>query len=132
MRALVVGLLLLGACRSSTLPGDGDGGGGPGDLARPGDGGRACAVFCTMGFVCCDGSCVNTRNDIHNCGHCGVVCSGAQPFCDGTSCTTAPCMPGCGAGQLCCNVQGPGPSRGPMCTTPTDGGTCPLGCPLCV
>jgi hypothetical protein len=132
MRLLVIMLVVLGGCRSPSLPGgDGDGG-APADLARPGDGGgKPCTIFCTMGFTCCNNSCVNLRNDIHNCGACGVVCTGPQPFCDGTKCAPAPCNPACSGGMLCCEVQGPGPSFGPMCTAPTDGGTCPLGCPLC-
>jgi hypothetical protein len=131
MRTLLMVLALAAACRTSSLPGDGDGG-APADLAHAGDGGKACAIFCTMGFTCCDGACANLRNDIHNCATCGVVCSAPNDFCDGTRCAPPPCSPGCGAGTLCCNVQTAGPSRGPMCTAPTDGGTCPLGCPLCL
>ena len=131
MRTIVLALLLAAGCRSSSLP-NGDGG-APADLARSDDaGGRPCAILCTMGFVCCDGSCVNLRDDIDNCGKCGVVCSAPDDFCDGTKCAPPPCSPACGPGTLCCNVQTAGPSRGPMCTAPTDGGTCPLGCPLCL
>lgn len=129
---LVALIGLVGGCRSPSLPGDGDGGGGAVDMARAGDAGRPCAVLCAMGLTCCDGACVNLRNDIHNCGSCGNACSGAQPYCNGTACAPAPCSPACDNGTLCCDVQGPGPSRGPACTAPTDGGTCPLGCPLCV
>jgi hypothetical protein len=137
MRAIRLALLLLplvaAGCHSSSLPGDGDGGGGNGDMARSGDGGgRPCAVLCTMGFICCDGACVNVRNDIHNCGGCGNVCSAPNDFCDGQKCAAPPCSPACGSSELCCNVQGAGPSRGPMCTAPTDSGTCPPGCPLCL
>src|SRR5436305_157269 len=65
-------VLALAACHSSSLPGDGDGGGGSGGMGGGGGGGgtRVCAVLCTMGFTCCDGGCVNLRNDIHNCGAC--------------------------------------------------------------
>ena len=133
MRALLIALVLAAGCRSGSLPEGGGDGGAPADLARAGDGGtRPCAVLCTMGFTCCNGACVNLRNDIHNCGACGVTCSGPQPYCNGTACAAAPCSPACGSGELCCDVQGPGPSRGPACTAPTDGGTCPLGCPLCL
>lgn len=133
MRALVVGLLLFAGCRSGSLPVEGDGG-APADLARAHDGssGKPCTVSCAMGLTCCDGACVNLRNDIHNCGACGVACTGAQPYCNGTTCAPAPCSPVCDNGRLCCEVQGPGPTRGPECTAPTDGGTCPLGCPLCL
>jgi hypothetical protein len=138
MRALGLGLLLILAIGCRTTPGSGDGGDGSGgsggsggsvDMAR--DGGHVCTIFCTMGFSCCDNRCVNLNNDIHNCGACGNVCSGPQPFCDGTACAPAPCSPACPVDQLCCNVQGPGPTRGPACYAPTAQGTCPLGCPLC-
>ena len=122
-------------CRTSSLPSDGDGGVGDmagGGGAGGGGGSSTCAVLCTMGFTCCNGACVNLANDIHNCGKCGVTCSAPNDFCDGQTCAPPPCSPACGAGTLCCDVQGPGPSRGPMCTAPTDGGTCPLGCPLCL
>lgn len=122
---------LAAGCRSSSLPGEGDGG-APADLARPGDAGKACAVLCTMGFTCCDGACVNLRNDIHNCGACGVVCTAPNDFCNGQQCAPPPCSPACGAGTLCCQVQSAGPSMGPSCFPPTSSGTCPPGCPLCL
>jgi hypothetical protein len=130
MRGLLVALVLLTvACRSESLP---VGDGGVDDMGMADDGGvRPCTIFCTLGLMCCDNRCVNVRNDIHNCGMCGVVCNGPNPYCDGTKCAPAPCSPPCGNGTLCCEVQGPGPSFGPMCTEPTDLGTCPLGCPLC-
>lgn len=132
MRTLLVVLMLAAACRSSSLPGDGDGGGAA-DLALRGDGGgRPCAVLCMMGFVCCDGACVNLRNDIHNCAACGIVCTAPNDFCDGTKCGPPPCSPACDPSTLCCDVPGPGPSRGPTCTPPTMSGTCPPGCPLCL
>jgi hypothetical protein len=128
MRTLVLVLALAAACHSSSLPGDGDGGASA-DLAG---GGRPCAVLCTMGFVCCDGACVNLRNDVRNCGRCGVACTAPNDFCDGTQCAPPPCSPACAAGTLCCDVRGPGPSLGPMCTVPDARGTCPSGCPLCL
>ncbi|HEX8950772.1 MAG TPA: hypothetical protein VF997_21490 [Polyangia bacterium] len=136
MRTILLALVLVTAagCRSSSLPGDGDG--GVGDMAGGGGSGgggtQVCTVFCSMGFTCCSNACVNLRNDIHNCGACGVTCTAPNDFCDGQKCVPPPCSPPCGAGTLCCDVQGPGPSRGPMCTAPTTSGTCPLGCPLCL
>jgi hypothetical protein len=134
MRTLFLALVLLAGCNSSSLPGNGgDGGAGSGGGGSGGGGGgRPCAVLCTMGFICCDGECVNTRNDIRNCGSCGTVCTAPNDYCDGQKCAPPPCAPSCGAGELCCVVNGPGPSRGPMCNQPTDGGTCPPGCPLCL
>lgn len=138
MRPLLLAMVVFAAACRTAVPGGGDGGAGSGgggggnsstDMALNG---KPCAVLCSMGFVCCDGNCVNTRNDINNCGHCGNVCPGPNPFCAGTACGTAPCNPPCTGGTLCCDVQGPGPSRPPMCTGPTDLGTCPVGCPLCL
>jgi hypothetical protein len=132
MRSWVVCVALVAAvsgCHSTALPG-GDGG-APGDLARAGDAGKPCAVLCTMGFTCCDGACVNLRNDIHNCGACGNVCAAPNDYCDGQNCAPPPCSPACTNGQLCCDVNTGGPSRGAMCTDPMNG-TCPRGCPLCL
>ncbi len=135
MRALVlVALCLVPACHSQPLGILPDG--GPADLAGAGGadaagadgGGKVCTVLCLRGLDCCDGQCVNLMNDIHNCGGCGVVCSGPQPYC-AASCVVAPCEPPCSDGQLCCDVRGPGPERGPACTTPTASGTCPPGQP---
>ena len=138
MRALLLALMMVlptAGCHVSSLPGNGDG--GPSDMAGGGGSGgggsgQPCTILCTMGFTCCDNACVNLRNDIHNCGACGVTCSAPNDFCDGQKCAPPPCSPPCGPGTLCCNVQTAGPSRGPMCDAPTDGGTCPVGCPLCL
>jgi hypothetical protein len=135
---LLLGMLVAG-CRTTPLPLDGGSGGEGGSGGSGGGGGSVdmaggthpCTLLCTFGLTCCDNQCVNLRNDVHNCGGCGIVCSGPQPFCDGTKCAPAPCSPACTGGQLCCEVNGPGPARPPMCTAPTDAGTCPLGCPLC-
>lgn len=136
MRTLLFTALIFvaSACHTSSLPGDGDG--GTADMAGGGGSGggtgKPCAVLCMMGFTCCNGACVNLRNDIHNCGSCGVTCNAPDDFCDGQKCAPPPCSPACGAGMLCCDVQTAGPSRGPMCTPPTMEGTCPPGCPLCL
>lgn len=113
------------------------------DAAANVDANADSGITCGAPFVVCAGQCVNTANDIRNCGACNDVCSGAHPFCDAGTCGTAPCTgatcgaPGfccgstcCTAGQLCCDVPGP-ISAGPRCTDPV-GGTCPMGCPLCV
>jgi hypothetical protein len=91
MRAILLSALVIvaSACHSSSLPGDGDG--GTADLAVNGDGGVVCKALCTMGFTCCDGQCVNLRNDIHHCGVCGVSCTAPNDYCDGQKCAPPPC-----------------------------------------
>lgn len=106
---------------------------------------RACQASAECaGLTCCDGFCVNTANDVLNCGRCGNVCPGATPYCMGTTCAPNPpctlvgatCPVGetcCGAacctsGELCCTVTiGPTVTR---CFTPVNG-TCPTGCINC-
>jgi hypothetical protein len=93
------------------------------------------------GLLCCDGRCVNPLNDPAHCGGCGRPCSDPLPFCLGGSCQERPCSSsGCGrgtfccgtscctAGQVCCNVDGTGPSAGPACYDEY----CPGGCPPCL
>lgn len=97
----------------------------------------------TCDFTCCGAGCVNTKNDIHNCGICGNSCTGPNPYCDQGKCGKPPCSGStCGAGgeccgslcctsgQLCCTVEGPVVTT--MCFAPTMGGTCPTGCKACV
>jgi len=106
-----------------------------------GAGGANCAANC--GFKCCGPECVNTGNDINNCGTCGTVCPGPGPFCNNGKCDKAPCQgvtctgtatcceaECCKSDELCCNVNA-GASR-TACTAATDKGTCPLGCAKCV
>jgi hypothetical protein len=137
MRTLFLfGLLLVAACGSSTPPADGgldatlsdgsagkDGSSGVEGGAGPCDGGA-----CTFGFKCCGNTCVNDRNDPKNCGGCGTTCGGMTPMCSNGTCTGSKCMPACATNQVCCEVEGPGPSMGPKCY---DGDTCPVGCPQC-
>src|SRR5579859_1769048 len=146
-----VGASLVLACGGSTSSGgdmsdaavDGGGGAGGGGGSSGAGGGSLCTMACTMGFTCCGGKCVNPNNDIANCGGCGNRCTGAHPFCNGGQCGTPPCTATgcagttfccgeqcCAEGQLCCDVPGP-VERGPACTAPV-GGTCPVGCPLCI
>ncbi|MEO8905824.1 MAG: hypothetical protein ABI488_25050 [Polyangiaceae bacterium] len=116
------------------------GGGGSGGSAA-GAGGSTCGANC--GFKCCGPECINTGNDINNCGTCGTVCPGPGPFCNNGKCDKAPCQGVtctgtttccedgcCKTGELCCNVNA-GASR-TACTPATDKGTCPLGCAQCV
>lgn len=110
--------------------------------ATTGTGGTGDCAPCD--WSCCGTQCTNLTNDILNCGSCGNVCPGPNPFCSNGTCGEPPCngqLCGatglcCGAacckpGELCCNVPGPVES-GPICTPPTEGGTCPLGCQSCV
>lgn len=114
-------------------------GGSSGSAA--GSGGATCGANC--GFKCCGPECINTGNDINNCGACGTVCPGPFPYCNNGKCDKAPCQgvtcgaatkccegECCKAGELCCNVNA-GASR-TACTPATDKGTCPLGCAQCI
>ncbi|MEZ4221536.1 MAG: hypothetical protein R3B13_11465 [Polyangiaceae bacterium] len=119
--------------------------GGGGSSGTGGGGGCGGNVACALGTSCCNGKCVNTANDPYNCGGCNNVCAAYPQYCSGGICTKPPCFNGppppgtfcCGAqtcqqGQLCCDIQGPGPTAGPTCFTPTPNQkTCPIGCPLC-
>ncbi len=105
--------------------------------------GGACNQACGQGRECCGGACVNPSNDPFNCGACGVKCTGktycgggqcVEPPCTGTCSNGATCCGGgcCTQGQLCCDPQGP-LDRGPTCVSPSEQGTCPVGCaPLCI
>jgi len=129
-----------GASAGVGAGGSGGAGGGVGGTAG-GAGGATCGPNC--GFTCCGTECINTHNDIKNCGACGNVCPGPNPYCDGVKCGTPPCQgmtcaagttccefECCKAGQLCCEVSNG--TVGITCTTPTSQGTCPAGCAQCV
>jgi hypothetical protein len=150
---LTTALGLTTACEDSDTAGSGsagDGGGagtsnGGATTSNGGAGGSGtgdCAPECEVGFLCCDGACINPANDILNCGGCGATCDQDQPFCDDGTCGSAPCDAGapvclatqfcCGSNcceldQLCCVVQA-GPVGPPSCYDPV-GGTCPKGNP---
>jgi len=96
---------------------------------------------CMSGLNCCGGRCVNLLHDPAHCSACGSACPPSTPFCDTGSCTRPPCDPGtvcigimlccglscCASHEVCCEVDGPGPSFGPACYDYF----CPGGCPLC-
>lgn len=90
----------------------------------------------------CDGMCVDTANDPHNCGGCGHACDAAKPLCDHGECAKALCLvvgpicPNdllccgnecCPAWKICCNVPG---SDVPTCVA-ADAGACPTSCAGC-
>jgi hypothetical protein len=119
------------------------GAGGSSASGGTGGAGGGCPPACLKeGFSCCDGKCVNTANDIHNCGGCGTSCPGK--YCDKGSCGNVPCDGGiaciatkfccgkscCDLDQLCCTIPGPVAMLGPECANPIDG-TCPMGCLTC-
>ncbi len=122
----------------------GTGGTGGGSAGRGGTGGGggsrvACQTDtdCSL-FKCCGGFCVNTNNDIANCGGCNIACTGQNPYCAAGTCGTPPCTGTtcaagtfccasqcCAAGQLCCFIEvGPGTIQ---CSNPVNG-SCPQGC----
>jgi hypothetical protein len=137
MASLALGVGTFG-CGGTTAPdidggGGGDGGGSDGSKSDGGggadSGGGPCdGGACPIGLTCCNDSCVNENNDPLHCGGCGTSCSGSTGMCQGGSCIAPTCQPGCGDGEVCCDVQGPGPSGPPQCLP---GPTCPVGCPLC-
>jgi hypothetical protein len=129
-----------GSAATAGHAGSGTGGSGGGAVAGAG-GGSSCGPNC--GFSCCGPDCVNTNNDINNCGVCGNVCPGPAPYCNNGKCDQAPCQgvtctgattcceaECCKVGELCCEVNA-GASR-TACTPVTDKGTCPPGCAQCV
>jgi hypothetical protein len=135
-----------GAGGTSATGGAGGSTGGSAGVAgtsgSAGAGGGCNAANCE--FTCCDDVCVNTDNDIQNCGSCGNVCGGSSsPFCNAGTCEATPpcngplCGPAgtcCGSScctpdQLCCDVPGP-VETGLTCVTPING-TCPPGCKSC-
>jgi hypothetical protein len=110
------------------------------DLAGAAD--MGCANCGMPSFACCGGQCVDTLDDIMNCGKCGNVCSGQHPYCNQGTCGTPPCSgvncvgnqfccgtQCCQMGMLCCDVPGP-VEIGAMCTAPVNG-NCPAGCTAC-
>jgi len=81
----------------------------------------ACPSDCGPGRACCNGACVDTRNDPHNCGGCGIECPDDKNWCDATDPTHAPfcnaqvacavdyhpprLCPGYSAAGLCCGYD---------------------------
>ncbi len=102
--------------------------------------GCATTADCMTGLECCDGRCVNLAHDPDHCSECDASCPDVRPFCESGSCTTPPCFDVtcigtefccgfacCALGEICCQVDGPGPTGGPECFALE----CPGGCPLC-
>jgi hypothetical protein len=95
---------------------------------------------CEIGLLCCHGKCVDPFNDPNNCNGCDMPCTGSASVCANGTCEVPPCTAltcgagstccgdqCCGAGQLCCMVEGPGPSGYLSCFD----NYCPPGCPTC-
>ena len=63
----------------SSCAGSAAGAGGRTADATPGDGGsgEACAPACTGDLTCCNGACVDLRNDATHCGACSTACNGS-------------------------------------------------------
>jgi hypothetical protein len=107
------------------------------DLTLPGSD-MACQNCSMPSFLCCNGQCIDSLNDINNCGQCAHKCGGQNPYCNLGACGMPPCngvtcLGGqlccgdqcCNAGYLCCDVPGP-VSSGPSCQLPDPmTGTCP-------
>lgn len=92
------------------------------------DGGSCGEVgACGAGLTCCGTACRNTHNDPNHCGTCDDVCTGTTPMCLAGHCASPVCSPACGTGTICCEIDGPGPTRF-QCVAGT---TCPIGCPAC-
>jgi len=130
-----------GAGGAGAEAGAGHGGSGAAGAGGGAAGGASCGPNC--GFQCCGPECVNTGNDINNCGACGTVCAGPNPYCNNGKCDKPPCQGTtcavgtncceaecCKAGELCCEVNAGASRIG--CTPATAKGTCPLGCAQCV
>lgn len=62
-----------GSCSCSTAPG---------------------GAVCAAGETCCSGGCVNTTNDVLNCGACGAACTPQADRCSASNCA-------CGSGGPC-------------------------------
>jgi len=136
----------------SDIAGAGGNAGSAGGSAGTGAGGQSgagggnnCAVDCSMrGLTCCGNKCVNTGNDVTNCGSCGNRCTGDFPYCDRGSCGSPACDSGitcsaqeqccgrecCAPGMLCCVIPGGPVVFEPRCVSPQNG-SCPAGCPSC-
>jgi hypothetical protein len=60
---------------------------------------------CPDQFECCDGTCVNVREDPHNCGGCGTECAPRGDGCVGRVCSCNRAM-ACTSPLVCCGDDG--------------------------
>jgi hypothetical protein len=149
----LVGLWTLAACSNDSgflsgsdlaASGTGDFSSSSGDLGGGGAPDLACPMSCNSFYLCCNGECIDPFNDPRNCNGCNKQCAGPHPFCGNAVCSQPPCVTNidcmsgfcCGArcctyGQLCCDINGAGPTK-LECFTPTAvAPTCPGGCVGC-
>ena len=107
----------------------------PGGVGTPCTSGSSCASGFCVGGVCtacasgqtsCSNVCVNTQNNLSNCGACGNACPNGQTCTSGTCATIQqPAGSACSANNQClssiCGVNGTGNCCASACIT---GGTC--------
>ena len=93
-----------------------------------------CRVYCASGLTDCNGACVDTNEDIANCGQCDVACAGTTSCVSGVCTCPLPDQTNCnglcvdtkvdGANCGACDVQCP---IGSTCTASGCAIQCPAG-----
>src|SRR5258708_37195888 len=89
-------------------------------------------IGCPGSLTCCNAgtTCVDTQNDLNNCGGCGVVCPPGSNLCMGGACCTLTPM-----GEVCSAMVCPGNEKncGGVCvdetSDPNNCGGCGIVCP---
>jgi hypothetical protein len=102
--------------------GAGAGGAGAGGAGAGGAGASGgCTPACTDGLTCCGGKCVDTTNDVNNCGACNTVCTATgHPGCCNSKCADLVSNHNCGmCGKDCSLLLSGGVTC--SCTKANDG-----------